>query len=88
MTSVPISLRQWKDDDLEPRYAAMNADAEAMRYFPKPLTFAESRESLSRLRAAIDQRGWGLWAVEVEGAFAGFTGLAIPEVQAHFTYRG
>ena len=68
MTRVPISLRQWKDDDLEP-YAAMNADAEVMRYFPKPLTFAESRESLSRLRAAIDQRGWGIWAVEVEGAF-------------------
>lgn len=67
MTTDPITLRQWKDEDLEP-YAAMNADAEVMRYFPKPLTLAESKESLLRLRAEIDQQGWGLWAVEVGGA--------------------
>jgi hypothetical protein len=30
-------LRQWKESDLEP-YAAMNADPEVMRYFPKLLT--------------------------------------------------
>jgi RimJ/RimL family protein N-acetyltransferase len=85
MTSPSITLRQWKDEDLEP-YAAMNADAEVMQYFPKLLSVAESKESLLRLRAGIDQRGWGLWAVEVDGAFAGFTGLAEPSFSAHFTY--
>ena len=84
MTTIPISLRQWNDQDLEP-YAAMNADMEVMRYFPNPLTIAESKESLSRLRAGIDQRGWGLWAVEVDGEFGGFTGLAEPKFTAHFT---
>jgi RimJ/RimL family protein N-acetyltransferase len=78
-----ITLRQWQDEDLGP-YAAMNADPEVMRYFPKCLTAEESRESLSRIRAGIDQRGWGLWAVEVDGALAGFTGLAQPKFSAHF----
>jgi RimJ/RimL family protein N-acetyltransferase len=84
MTTSPVTLRQWKDEDLAP-YAAMNSDAEVMRYFPKSLSFAESRESLLRLRASIDKRGWGLWAVEVDGVFAGFTGLAEPSFTAHFT---
>ncbi len=84
MRPAAILLRQWKSEDLEP-YAAMNADAEVMRYYPTCLTAAGSKESLSRLRADIDQRGWGLWAVEVNGAFAGFTGLAEPKFTAHFT---
>src|SRR4029077_19415163 len=78
------TLRQWKDEDLEP-YAAMNADAIVMEYFPGTLSFADSKESLLRLRAGIDQRGWGLWAVEVDGAFAGCAGLAEPKFSAHFS---
>jgi hypothetical protein len=27
------------------------------------------------MRAAIEQRGWGIWAVEVDGDFAGMVGL-------------
>jgi len=84
MKSPIITLRQWKDEDLEP-YAGMNADAKVMEYFPKPLSVEESKESLFRLRVGIDQRGWGLWAVEVGGSFAGFTGLAEPIFTAHFT---
>jgi len=77
-------LRQWRDEDLPP-YAAMNADAEVMEFFPRPLTLDESRDSLIRLRTGIEQRGWGLWAVEVDGAFAGLAGLAEPKFTAHFT---
>jgi RimJ/RimL family protein N-acetyltransferase len=84
MTTLHITLRQWKDEDLQP-YAEMNADNEVMEYFPKSLSVPESKESLLRLRAGIDQQGWGLWAVEVVGAFAGFTGLAKPNFTAHFT---
>ena len=84
MTSPPVLLRQWKDEDLVP-YAAMSADAEVMRYFPNPLTIAESEQSMLRLRADIDRRGWGLWAVEIGGEFAGYTGLAEPKFTAHFT---
>jgi RimJ/RimL family protein N-acetyltransferase len=83
-SSEKLVLRQWKEADLEP-YAAMNADPEVMRYFPAPLTREETAASLERLRRAIDERGWGLWAVEVNGMFAGFTGLNSPSFSAHFT---
>jgi RimJ/RimL family protein N-acetyltransferase len=79
-----IRLRQWQDSDLEP-YAAMNADPEVMRHFPALLTKEESAASLERNRRAIDERGWGFWAVEVDGIFAGFTGLNVPRFSAHFT---
>jgi len=79
-----LILRQWKDSDLEP-YAAMNADPEVMRHFPALLTKEETAASLERQRRAIDERGWGLWAVEVDGMFAGFTGLNTPSFSAHFT---
>jgi RimJ/RimL family protein N-acetyltransferase len=79
-----VSLRQWQDSDLEP-YAEMNADPEVMRFFPATLTLEETRLSLTRHRASIERRGWGLWAVDVDGIFAGFTGLAEPKFKAHFT---
>ena len=79
-----LALRQWIDSDLAP-YSAMNADPVVMRYFPALFTTAESLASFERMRRAIDERGWGLWAVEVDGGFAGFTGLNIPTFTAPFT---
>jgi RimJ/RimL family protein N-acetyltransferase len=79
-----VLLRQWLDCDLDP-YAAMNADPEVMRYFPALLTKTEAAASMQRLRKAIDERGWGFWAVEVDGVLAGLTGLSIPNFTAHFT---
>jgi len=56
-----LTLRQWKDADLEP-FAAMNADPKVMRYFPALLTKAESAASMDvrgeRLRIAAGDRGW------------------------------
>ncbi len=78
-----ITLRQWLESDLVP-YAAMNADPEVMRFFPAPLTAEESAASMERIRSAIARRGWGFWAVEVDGAFAGFTGLNAPTFAAPF----
>ena len=71
-------LRQWKDADLEP-FAEMNADTEVMRYFLAPLTRTQSEETMTRLRTTIDTRGWGVWAVEVDGRFGGMVGLNIPQ---------
>jgi len=79
-----IELRQWTNADLEP-FAEMNRDPEVMRYFPGLLTRAESDASVERLRRGIDERGWGLWAVEVDGMFAGLTGLNVPRFEAAFT---
>jgi RimJ/RimL family protein N-acetyltransferase len=79
----PVLLRNWQDSDLA-GYAAMNCDPEVMKYFPRPLTHEESEASMNRLRGLINQQGWGLWAVEVAGNFAGFTGLAMPKFEAPF----
>lgn len=81
-----LLLRPWRDADLAP-FAALNADPEVMAYFPAPLTRAESDALAARIRAGIEARGWGLWAVEVPGvcAFAGYVGLAEPRFEAAFT---
>lgn len=79
-----IFLRQWRDSDLE-SFSALNADPEVMRYFLKSLTRDESAVFMEKMRDGIARRGWGLWAVEVEGELAGFTGLHEPVWETHFT---
>jgi RimJ/RimL family protein N-acetyltransferase len=81
---MAVSLRQWKDSDLEP-FAVINRDGQVMRYFPATLTREQSDALALRQRELIAQRGWGLWAVDVDGSFAGFTGLAVPTFEAAFT---
>lgn len=78
-----VSLRQWRDADLDP-LAAMNRDPRVMRYFPSLPDREQSAAALRRQRDFIEQRGWGLWAVDVDGEFAGFTGLAVPTFAAPF----
>jgi ribosomal-protein-alanine N-acetyltransferase len=81
-----LVLRQWRDDDREP-FAAMSADPEVMRYFPRLLTREESDALIENQGLLLELRGWGLWAVEVAGGapFIGFVGLAEPQFDAHFT---
>lgn len=80
-----LLLRQWRDEDRDP-FAALNADPVVMEHFPATLSLAESEAFVDRHSALIDQRGWGLWAVEVldTGDFIGFTGLAVPVFDADF----
>jgi RimJ/RimL family protein N-acetyltransferase len=56
-----------------------------MRFFPEPLTPAQSETRLAQMRHDIEQRGWGLWVVEIDRELAGFTGLAEPSFKAPFT---
>lgn len=86
LTTDRLILRQWREDDLEP-FAAMNADPEVMRFFPRRLDREASDAMAHRLSLMIDEQGWGLWAVEVAGVapFIGFIGLAPVPFSAHFT---
>jgi RimJ/RimL family protein N-acetyltransferase len=81
-----LRLRPWRESDFAP-FAALNADPRVMEHFPSLPTREESDRSAQRIMARLDERGWGLWAVEVIGgeAFIGFTGLAVPTFEAHFT---
>lgn len=69
-----LLLRAWSDSDRDP-WAAMNADPEVMEHFPATLTREEADAAFDRLSAGVVERGWGLWAVEHDGRFLGFTGL-------------
>lgn len=79
-----VVLREWKDSDFE-LYFEMNADPEVMRHFPAALTRQEASDSLTRMRSGIEEKGWGVWAVDVDGEFAGMTGLLSPRFTAPFT---
>ncbi|GAA5235305.1 GNAT family N-acetyltransferase [Verticiella sediminum] len=81
-----LCLRPWRDADLAP-FAALNADARVMRYFPAPLARAESDALAARIRGRLANSLFGLWAVEIPGVcgFAGFTGLCVPAFDAPFT---
>ena len=69
-----LVLRHWRDDDRAP-FADLNSDPEVMRYFPTTLNAMESDALVDRIEAGFCENGFGLWAVEVDGRFAGFTGL-------------
>lgn len=58
-----------------------------MEHFPATLRRRESDALVDRIEAEFDDRGWGLWAVEVPGsaAFVGFVGLNPATFEAPFT---
>ncbi len=72
-----LKLRQWRSEDY-PLFALMNADPIVMDYFPALLTSEESDELAQRMETLIAEKGWGFWALEVRGQFAGFVGLNEP----------
>lgn len=79
-----IRLRAWRDSDREP-FAALNADPEVMEHFPAPLSREQSDAMVDRIAAHHTEHGYGLWALEVDGRFAGFVGLSMATFEAPFT---
>jgi RimJ/RimL family protein N-acetyltransferase len=71
-----LLLRRWRPEDKLP-FAEMNADATVMEFFLNTLTSAESDAFAERIDTEFDHRGYGLFAVQVQGAetCAGFVGL-------------
>lgn len=91
MTGLPsmlrgprVTLRQWHDEDVD-AFATMNADARVMEHFAAALSRDESVQMIERMKTHIALHGWGLWAVDADGRLLGFTGLARPGFDAHFT---
>jgi len=77
-------MREWRAADIEP-FAVMCSDEEVMRHFPSVMTYDESSAFVERAGAQFSEYGYGLWAIEVDGAFAGFTGLAHARFETAFT---
>jgi RimJ/RimL family protein N-acetyltransferase len=76
LRTARLLLRPWRAGDLAP-WAALNADPEVRAHFPGVLTREQSDASAARFQAALTERGWGWWAVEVRatGVLIGMTGL-------------
>ena len=74
-----LALRVWQERHRAP-FAAMNADPEVMRYFPAPLSAAQSDASIDLWCGQFAERGWSNWAVQRldSGEFIGFIGLSVP----------
>jgi RimJ/RimL family protein N-acetyltransferase len=81
-----LLLRRWRLEDRD-AFAAMNADARVMEHFPGLMSREQSDASAERIETNFENRGYGLWAVEIEGVapFAGFVGLNIPQYETSFT---
>jgi RimJ/RimL family protein N-acetyltransferase len=79
-----LRLRQWRAADDLPALAALNAEADVMRWVApnRPLRPEESAALLERIEAHWREHGYGLWAVtpreEPDAVCIGFAGLAIP----------
>ncbi|MGE0594632.1 MAG: GNAT family N-acetyltransferase [Vicinamibacterales bacterium] len=86
ISTARLRLRTWRPADREP-FAALNADAQVMEYFPAPLSRRESDAFVERIEAKFQERGFGLWAVEAPGVapFVGFIGLSVPSFDTPFT---
>jgi RimJ/RimL family protein N-acetyltransferase len=77
-----LILRRWRETDVVP-LSAINADPEVMRWIGDGTTRSQeqTRASIGAWQRAWDERGFGLFAVEVRatGELAGLTGLAVPD---------
>lgn len=67
-------MRRWSEADVAP-FAQLNADPRVMQFFPSVMSTEASAAMVERIESQFEERGFGLWVVEVDGTFAGFTGL-------------
>ena len=87
MVTVPVLrtdrllLRDWTGGDRAP-FAELNADPQVMEHLPSRLTRAESDAFVDRIERHFDEHEFGLWAVEANGEFVGYTGLSVPRFHA------
>lgn len=81
-----LILRDWRPEDL-PLFVGINMDARVMKYFPSPLTEAETVAFYNRIQEELDRDGRGLYAVELKatGEFIGYVGLHEIGFEADFT---
>lgn len=81
-----LILRSWTEDDI-PAFAAINSDKKVMKHFPAPLSAEESRQFYNRITAKFEEKGYGLYAVELKqtGGFIGYVGLHEIGFEADFT---
>ena len=79
-----LRLRPWIDDDFEP-LVAMCAAPRVMEFFPSIFSREETKSMWRRIHEHHAHYGFGPWAMEVDGEFAGALGLNWIRFETHFT---
>lgn len=85
-TSERLGFRNWQDSDLD-AFAAMNADADVMEFFPKTLSHKSSLLLMEKLMKHYEERQHTYFAVNIleTSECIGFIGLVQQEYDAPFT---
>ena len=79
-----LTLRGWTDAD-RAAYAAVNADPLVMATLGPLMSREDSDAHVDSMTAKWDERGYGLWCVDLDGECIGFTGLNAPWFETAFT---
>jgi RimJ/RimL family protein N-acetyltransferase len=81
-----LSLRPWRDDDVEP-FTALCNDPDVMAYYPAFQTRDQCGAWIERQQDHFARHGFGLWALELQAqpGFIGYTGLQHVPFEAAFT---
>jgi RimJ/RimL family protein N-acetyltransferase len=61
-----LLLREWNESDIDP-YAKMNCDPEVKKYFPKNLSYNESKAIIQKSNSILNEKKFGLWAKDFSG---------------------
>jgi RimJ/RimL family protein N-acetyltransferase len=71
-----LLLREWRVGDLEP-CAAMNEHPAVAEFLARPYSRVRSAAFIAAMEASFDERGYGLWVLELAGEapFVGCAGL-------------
>lgn len=83
LTSKGRLRRMVKSDSTD--FSELNADPLVMEFFPRLWSPEESDATRERIEAAFGQRGFGVYALECDGEFAGILGLSVPTFSTSFT---
>ncbi|OED35012.1 hypothetical protein AB833_31650 [Chromatiales bacterium (ex Bugula neritina AB1)] len=80
-----LILRPWREDD-KPHFAAMNADARVMEFFPELKTREQSDQMIDECNRRLARDGFTFWAVDRKdnNEFTGFVGLNTFEANLPF----
>ena len=79
-----LRLRRWTDEDFEP-LVTMCADPRVMEFSTSTFSREETAAMWGRIHSHFEHHGFGPWAVEVDGKFAGSMGLDWVRFETHFT---
>lgn len=80
-TASRLIFREMADADLDDM-AALLADEDVMRFYPRPMTRSEARDWIARNQRRYRDHGFGLWIISERdtGEFAGDCGLTFQHV--------